>query len=149
MHTHRLEQLAQFLRALPASKFNFAILASAEGKATKPLACPAVGCAMGWMPAAFPRQGLYLRRRRYHSALSLYSRKLSEDEMYWTVAAHFFDISYWESRALFDPEARWTNRAATILRNLNLRELGKNATPREVAENLMRFVRRRSFSYAG
>lgn len=62
MNRKRIRKLANFLKKLPESKFDFAIIGTKINTESKvKVKCPTVGCAMGWMPSAFPLSGLRLK----------------------------------------------------------------------------------------
>ncbi len=61
MNAKRLLKLADFLDKLPRAKFDFGVIAMQDGKPMLEALkagkerCGTVACAIGWMPAVFPR----------------------------------------------------------------------------------------------
>ena len=103
----RLLKLADFLEQLPPQKFDFGVIVT-EG--AKPMlealkareeSCGTVACAIGWMPAVFPRLTKWKRSR---SGLGLVVG-LKDTSKYrnFEVAERFFGISKDDARYLFNP----------------------------------------------
>ena len=100
----RLRTLAAFLRKLKPVQFNFAII-----RDEKRIECGAVGCAIGWMPAALPRLARldhtgYPSRDRYPAVKgnTKRTRELADFEL----AGDLFGIGSPAATAIFSPEAQ-------------------------------------------
>lgn len=123
----RLLKLAAFLRTLPREKFDYSIWVIAEKK--RGHLCGTVACAAGWCPAVFPRQWQWFDDHGLNMILPCLRkgppRTLLDD------LAVFFGITHAEVEYLFLPGA-WDNN------------LSKNATAKQVARHIERFVAARS-----
>src|SRR5438093_919703 len=99
MNTKRLLKLADFLDELPREKFDFGQIAYQGGK---PMAealklgavrCGTVACAIGWMPAVWPRELNWRERKMwYNKAINVV---LCNDErvMNYDVAENWFGLT--------------------------------------------------------
>lgn len=126
MNRKRIRKLANFLKQLPASKFDFAIIGTALNVKEKvKVKCPTVGCAMGWMPSAFPMSGLKLRVEYEEDRdieanncclVSTRSNKISDD-----LVTEFLGIDNYLVERLFYP---------------GYYESGEDTTAKEVARRL-------------
>lgn len=126
VHKRRLLKLAAFLDTLPRAKFDFSIIARQDGlpflKALKAgdKACGTVACAVGWMPAVFPRAF------RWDTGGTVYPKNLSGVtglDLY--AAGQFFGLPDNDINYLFTPDSS------------GLRE---KATPKQVARHIRRYV---------
>jgi hypothetical protein len=131
MNAKRLLKLAAFLRQLPPHKFNFDVITYQVGKPmAKALAareehCGTVACAIGWLPAVFPRSVLWDSGSNvYTYPLVVLKRDLNATNF--TAAQKLFGLDYHDSRYLFDPDRSG---------------LGSNATAVEVAAHIEQFVK--------
>lgn len=135
VHAKRLLKLAAFLQELPKSKFDFGTFVH---RGAKPMLealkarrsrCGSVACAVGWMPAVFPRHVRWVGSDVDGGNLQVTLR----DEDYYgynfDVAEVFFGLSYDETRDLFNPD------------NGSDDSLPFSATPKQVAGAIRRFVR--------
>jgi hypothetical protein len=127
VYRKRLLKLAAFLDTLPREKFDFAVV-TRIGK--KPMLealkagherCGTVGCAIGWMPAVFPR--LVRWDENNYVCLKGDVDDYNADRY---AAERFFDLSDDEASCLFVPESSG---------------LGALATPKQVARHIRQFVR--------
>lgn len=137
-----LLKLAKFLREMPRAKFNFSVIMNVYGK--PPLdalkagehRCGTAGCAIGWMPAVWPKQ---LKWDRYNS-VRLIERRRSRDNF--GAAEKFFGISHSDALHLFNPNNSGEDDAGNWRDN----NLPYDASPKRVAAHIRRFVKER---YAG
>src|SRR4051812_45220996 len=105
----RLVRLADFLDALPKQKFDFATVVSEGGKPMMEALkagkteCGTVACAIGWMPAAFPRDVKWSRS----SVGDIWGVELREHGASgnFQAAERYFGITSVESSYLFSPDA--------------------------------------------
>lgn len=131
MNKKRLLKLADFLHQLPPQKFDYRFVARVgEKPMLKALRdrkghCGTTACAVGWMPAAFPR----LVRWSDHHDVFLKGDKRCTGDGNLHAAAHVFDITYYESRYLFLP-------------GLEISGLDGTATAKQVAHHIRAFVKR-------
>lgn len=131
-HKNRLLKLAAFLDKLPKAKFNFGLLVNEAGKpmlealAAGKHACGSVACAIGWMPAVFPRQVKWDSKEN-PQGIELIVRR---ESVPFRSAAQFFGISNDDARYLFNPGG--SEDQAT--------ELDDDATPKQVAKHIRKFV---------
>jgi hypothetical protein len=130
MNAKRLLKLAAFLRQLPPHKFNFDVVTFQIGKPmAKALAareehCGTVACAIGWLPAVFPRSVLWDSNSNIYEH-PLVVLKRNKNMVNFSAAEQLFDLSYGDARYLFDPERSY---------------LGSDATAVEVAAHIEKFV---------
>ncbi len=141
----RLLKLAAFLRKLPRQKFDFCTFVSQgglpplEALAKGKHRCGTVACAIGWMPAVFPRLTEYQLSsdEADAEAVCVKTPGIVDYVTGFAVAREVFGIDELDSHFLFDPG--WISdddRAAP----------GANATPKQVARHIERFVK---MNYAG
>jgi hypothetical protein len=134
IQARRLLKLAAFLEKLPRAKFDFSIIVDQSGlpmlealKAGKH-PCGTVACAMGWMPAVFPK---YLKWDDPKEPFGVRWRKNSSDNTS-DVAREFFGLSYEQVYWLFFPNSSiWAEKD---------NGLTDDATPKQVARHIRRFV---------
>lgn len=126
MNAKRLLKLADFLDALPRQKFNYSHFVNQAGKPMREAlkagkhACGTTACAVGWMPAAFPR--LVAWRYMGDEAFGVTLKGLEELGLSnFETASRFFDLPYHTISMLFDP-----GNAEN--------PLGHDATPKQVAK---------------
>lgn len=124
-HVQRLLKLADFLDTLPREKFDFSVITCVDGlplldalKAGKKR-CGTVACAVGWMPAVFPRAF------KWTDCGAVLPRSSQADGMNLDAAGRFFGLDYADTVGLFSPEDSG---------------LGYSATPKQVARHIRRFV---------
>lgn len=134
MYAKRLLKLADFLQTLPRQKFDFSQIAH-QGE--KPMmqalkarkeSCGSVACAIGWMPAVWPKLLLWAPNSPNSCELSVLMRGDNTGDTNFDIAQRFFNIDYDESMALFYPGWR-----------VNTPDY--NATPEQVAAHIRRFVK--------
>lgn len=144
VQARRLLKLADFLTALPKQKFDFAVVAHEYGKpmieALKAgkTRCGTTACAIGWMPAVFPRQLMWLRGNPLGEERSLHvDFKVNGKGKYssFEVAESFFGIDGVESRYLFNPRDEDGGRETS---------LPYDATAKQVARRIRAFVKRKT-----
>jgi hypothetical protein len=132
MNAKRLLKLADFLTALPKQKFDFSVIAH-EGE--KPLLkalkartehCGTVACAIGWMPAVFPRLVRWILNRGWLLAVEL-KKGPAPAFMNFRAASEVFGISDDDAEYLFLPDRSG---------------LGDQASAKRVAQHIRRFVKR-------
>lgn len=129
IYKKRLLKLADFLDKLPVEKFDYSIIAKEAGLPMKealakgPVSCGSVACAIGWMPAVFPRSIKWEKASMVDKTLYVVDKA---GRLNFNAAAEWFGIELFSTaRKLFDPAC---NR------------LGLNATPQAVAAHIRRFV---------
>lgn len=92
----RLLQLADFLLALPAEKFNFNIVSNG---------CGSVGCAMGWTPVVFPHLDIITNNYEYNRRdISMPTHNTIYVQGYRNVAQNIFNITHQDVYGLFVPD---------------------------------------------
>lgn len=129
MNEKRLLKLATFLDALPPAKFDFTRIARETGKpmleALKagPTECGTVGCAIGWMPAVFPRLTEWVTNA-YGLGVAL---KRDKTVLNFEAAEAVFGLDSYEAEYLFNP---------------NTSPLQDWATPKQVGRHIRAFVKR-------
>lgn len=137
-HVKRLRKLIAFLRALPRKNFNFRRIVT-RAKANGHV-CGTVCCAVGWMPAVFPRFAKWndevLRQKAWDSSQGLefdVPFGLNRDCYNpWVAAvAYFFGIDNSVACNLFSPG--WQESEGVT-------KLGETATPKQVAAMLEEFL---------
>ncbi len=122
----RLLKLAMFLWTLDPKRFRYDHFIGKDWGGDPLLSCGTTACAIGWCPTVFPseitvRRGLVVPEFRFLG----YVPDESEGTVSGKHMAQFFGISYKDYKGLFNP---WYNL------------LGPNATAKEVAEHLRKFV---------
>jgi hypothetical protein len=149
MNARRLLKLADFLAALPREKFDFSQIVEQKGKpmlqALKAgkTRCGTVGCAIGWMPAVFPRHLKWGEDFRGSGTyLGVYFRNsdpesFSGEPIDFQVAEQFFGITEDETQWLFLPDYYSGERDAD-------NGLSDSATPKAVARHIRKFVQERA-----
>lgn len=132
MNKKRLLKLADFLDQLPRQKFDFTVIGRlgtkpmAEALKARKESCGTVGCAMGWMPAVFPRLTRWVPLDSKNVSIAL-RRDGPPLEYDWAVAGIVFGLPLEETIYLFDPTTS---------------DLGRGATPKQVARHIRAFVKR-------
>lgn len=135
MHKDRLEKLASFLDVLPDEKFDFGTVVSENGepmlKALKlgAVYCGTVACAIGWMPAVFPRSIAWRKRRSWDSTLNVAFKK-RRTKINFEVAEEWFDLTSDQAEVLFAPYSS----------GYGLKPLSPSATPKTVARRIRTFM---------
>lgn len=133
VQARRLLKLAEFLREVPKEKFDFGILAFQNGKpmleALKAgkTACGTVACAIGWMPAVFPRSLVW--KKVWAGGHGLQVRLKGRPYTDFNAAEVFFGITHDQSSWLFNPDPVDGGLAATV-------------SAKQVARRITTFVRR-------
>lgn len=138
----RLLKLADFLDKLPPEKFDFSEIAVQKGKPMREALkagrtrCGTVGCAIGWMPAAFPRSLRWDETRgwatRTFPDVCLINEPTRVD---FDAAVTFFGITSADAYWLFQPGG-WRGLYASEHNGLH-----NDATPKQVAKHIRKFVR--------
>lgn len=138
LHKARLLKLAKFLDKLPREKFDFSTITTL-GKKSMPEAlkagkhfCGTVGCAIGWMPACFPRDVMWEPHEGGREYLSP-DVILRRDPVFrdFGAAEYYFGLSYEEARYVFVPLGHGNS-------------LSDTATPKQVAKHIRDFVKRQT-----
>jgi hypothetical protein len=121
MNAPRLLKLARFLEKLPARKFDFASVVSRARNG-----CGSVCCAVGWLPAVFPKLAKWEDRGFGVSLRDDYHTNFGAAEV-------IFDIGCIAATDLFCPERLrdWADQSV----------LPEKATPKEVAASIRAFVK--------
>lgn len=139
MNTKRLLKLADFLEKLPRKKFQFDTLVEGPDKPRADFGCGSVGCAIGWAPVCFPRSLEYrtLGKRSYnHFIVAIKGRSLPKwSSGFSLVAQGFFGLDSREADGLFNPRSQ---------EEIGERLLDFDATPKQVAALIRRFVKKNS-----
>lgn len=137
MNRRRLLKLATFLDTIPLKKFNFDIIASVGEKPMMEALkagnrkCGTVGCAIGWLPAAFPRSFKWDDPGTVYPHVRLTRDGIVAD---FEAAALFFGISRDDASWLFVPN-NWSDRYERH------NGLAGSASPRAVAAHIRKFVK--------
>lgn len=140
MYTKRMLKLADFLDELPRQKFDFRVIFT---QGTKPPLealragahrCGTVGCAIGWMPAVFPRDVKWSSWADRDVAQGVCLRSAAQ-EIDFEAAAVFFGLDIKESEYLFSPNGSMMKSDEIIEHRI-----GGAATPKQVAAHIRRFV---------
>jgi hypothetical protein len=125
LYRKRLLKLADFLDALPREKFDFGVITRVDGKPMREALkaaherCGTVGCAIGWMPVVFPQLVMW---DDDHGVVLKSDPWVLDFEC----AKEVFNLTDYESGRLFMPLASG---------------LGRDATPKQVARHIRKFVR--------
>lgn len=145
MHAERLLRLADFLDTLPSYRFKFDQWVGFDWKGAPDLSCGTTACALGWATTIpeFRELGLILVRENngdsYPALKDSQSLRLmqegygSEWQCIATAAEHIFGITAADTRRLFMPV--YETREGRVGR------LGPEASPKQVAEHIRKFVR--------
>lgn len=137
----RLKKLADHLCG-PASnrvhqKFDFALVSEGK-KDLKGNYCGTAGCAVGELPAAFPRQWGFRPQPLFdHIFDGSPTLKIETGENTWGDVRKFFGLNFQECQRLFVPNSQ------SIYGYLfpGLKNLNDQATPRQVAQNIRAFIK--------
>lgn len=139
IYTKRLLKLAAFLDKLPKAKFDFNTFTSLgekpmmEALKAGRTQCGTTGCAVGWMPAVFPRQVCWVGKDKPFGSVEVALRtktgRPSRHVRYFDVAERLFGLTGDEVRHLFNPE------------NDSIGSLRWSATAKDVAKHVRKFVR--------
>lgn len=136
----RLEKLAGFLETLPKQKFDFGEIAverglpMAEALAAGRKECGTVGCAIGWMPAAFPQAMEWSRTCSTDTLPDVKSRTTGSTDF--NAACEFFGLTRTEANHLFLPLGPLLDEDSS-----GNNGLGYDATPKQVARHIRRFLK--------
>lgn len=133
----RLNKLADFLDTVPVRRFNFSEWISDlwKGGSLKAPSCKATACALGWATAIpeFAKLGLYLFRSGDRSGQIC----LEGGGTDFDAGAILFGIDFNQSFFLFSPEAE------NYLPGFRWQTPDRNATPKQVARHIRRFIEAR------
>lgn len=139
MNAKRLLKLADFLEKLPKEKFDYGVVVCGDGTLpNKELTCGSVGCAIGWTPVALPKAAEYCGKTKGYSQTYYDVRPKGAVGRGWSHAqagAEIFGIDRRDALALFTPGSQW---------RINEEDLGSDATPKQVAALIRRFVKKNS-----
>jgi hypothetical protein len=134
MNAKRLLKLADFLDRMPREKFDFAQIVEQRGLPMRKALqagktrCGTVGCAIGWMPAAFPRG---LRWAGNSDVFPDVVLRRDESLTDFDAAVEWFGITRAEADVLFVPGAkRWGYSG-----------LRETASAKDVARHIRQWVR--------
>lgn len=129
IHIKRLRKLIAFLRKLPRKRFNFAIIRN------EPPKCGAVGCAIGYMPNVFPRvfKSFALPSEEGADWTHGVGFRGKGQPNFISVAEWVSGLPYEKAHFLFEPENQF-------LIDDRLPDLDKDATPKQVARMLEKFI---------
>lgn len=124
----RLEKLAKHLESgkLGHEKFDFTLFNYGHKEGQKPNTCGTMGCALGECPILFPKQWKFTN----HGSVTL----IKTDRMDFNAATEFFQINLQEAPVLFSCNCQ------KLIRILKLKKLFCNATPKQVAANIRKFI---------
>lgn len=140
IYKRRLLKLADFLDQLPEERFYYARWVGSDWEGKANLSCGTTACALGWATTipAFRRLGLRLIKDPWSGTIVTmkyydYINNASAD-----AANVIFGLSRVEFEYLFIP----SNESCTILPEygLNQPSPNANATPKDVAEHIRKFV---------
>lgn len=124
-------KLAKFLHMLQSDRFNFNIVLKKKKVPVK--GCGTIGCAMGWCSVVFPKlvriEEINSDVNSIHYGLINPDNNISED--YYYTACRIFGMPINHARFLFSP-----NYGSPV----DQKELEKDATPRQVAYRIRKYV---------
>lgn len=150
----RLLKLAAFLRTMPKAKFDFGTIMDVRGK--PPLEalkagehpCGTVGCAVGWMPAVWPKQVKWAGN--FTPWVKLVGHSYNFAGRSFDTAEKFFGLSYADVRYLFNPgnqDNPWNDdHGITDWSRPRNNHLPYNSSPKRIAAHIRKFVKA---NYAG
>lgn len=122
-YKNRLLRLAEFLEKLPREKFDLSFFTGADGLDDAPgPGCGTAGCAIGWMPNAFPRDCKYVEDS--FGGITITSMDGSKD--HFNLAEDFFGLSRNESSYLFTTDYYKRGRRGPKSVAKRLREFAAN-----------------------
>lgn len=147
----RLLKLADFLDQLPPQKFDFDHIAvegekpHMEALKARTESCGTTACAIGWMPAVFPRLTRWTRTRSFFGyplgiEVALHGRRKARN---FKVAQEVFGLTEQEADWLFMPDTV-VNNGLTLWEDGYAEATspcGGNATPKQVARHIRKFVK--------
>lgn len=144
VHEKRLLKLAAFLRErVPRKKFDFNHIMR-EGANPPQVAilktedCGTTGCAVGWMPVCFPRD--FAWNPWVGNQLEVVNKKTHKDDL--DAAQEWFGLTLNETMYLFYPEGYYEvyDSDGVLFKQIH-NNLGEDATPKQVARHIERFVK--------
>jgi len=132
IRTGRLRRLAKHLRGTHRAhkKFSFSILS--KGKWKKGKFCGSAGCAIGELPALWPKEWTWELYGPYSNAV-VHKSQLTYGTEY-GIIARFFSITVIQVEHLFVP-----NKQIEIFGE---QKLDRDATPEQVADNIDIFIKK-------
>ncbi len=138
----RLLRLATFLKTVPKERFDFSHWVGRGWDGRQDLSCGTTACALGWAATIPFFRRLGLRLARYGENIG-YVTCGDGTSPYWAsvaAAQMVFGLNYDEVEFIFIPNG-WIGEIGETCRG----EIGlaRDATPREVARHIERFVRLR------
>jgi hypothetical protein len=144
VYKQRLLALAELLETLPRKRFDYSHWAGDEWKGKTDLSCGTSACALGWATTMPSLRKLGLRLVKDLSgwvAVKLISK--NGTFMNETEAAHeVFGVSEQEFQYLFIPGDDDEDEDITLPElGLNTYAPGENATPKQVAKHIRKFVK--------
>jgi hypothetical protein len=142
VYKQRLLALAELLETLPRKRFDYGHWAGDEWKGEADLSCGTSACALGWATTMPSLRKLGLRLVKDSSGW-IAVKLLSKNGTYMndTEAAHeVFGVSEKEFQYLFIPSDKYVNITLPEL-GLNTYAPGENATPKQVAKHIRKFVK--------
>lgn len=131
MNKDRLLKLVDFLNNLDEDKFDFEEIV---GDYNNELNCGTLCCAIGWLPRVFPN----LVEWSNDASDRLRCVEEEIEEGFQDVAENVFDLCPHEVSYLFVPNTNQAQRASEIP---GFKLLGGEATPKEVARNIVVFIK--------
>lgn len=139
MKKQRLLKGAAFLDELPRNKFLFSSVVEEYDYEND---CGTVCCFMGWTPVIFP----HLMEWWIGIDSIYHTVKFKDDDdvrhIWHKAADDLFSISEHDAYILFTPynDDTWNQSKKDRLKELGLKKLGNNATPKAVAKNIRKYV---------
>ena len=135
LHAKRLMKLAHFLLTVPDEMFGFATIVKGEKTPRKEMDCGSTACALGWCPVLWPKLVRYERAYGL-SSYDVHPRKEDPTAFmsYFNGTANLlFGLTNTEPIGLFVAGHQY---------EMGLPELTHQATPKQVADNIARYVQR-------
>ena len=146
----RLLKLADFLDQLPPQKFDFDTIAVEGEKPHKEALkartehCGTTACAVGWMPAVFPRLTRWTRQPLWGGCMHIQVAPAGHGRARnFKVAEQVFGLTEQEADWLFMPDAYVDNGLMSWEDGYKdvSSPCGSDATPKQVARHIRRFVK--------
>jgi hypothetical protein len=128
----RLLKLADFLDTLPRERFDYSTWVGMDWKGAQNLSCGTKACALGWAATIPEFRRLGLRLSPYREVINVKTGAEHSN----AAAQHTFGLTESEARLLFEGVDMTEGEYHIVLRS--------EATPKQVATHIRRFVKHRA-----